>query len=51
MNTRTARFFLLGLIRRLPDPIRLMRTQFLEEPVESGARIRKVMADLVERIA
>jgi len=51
MNTRTARFFLLGLIRRLPDPIRLMRTQILEEPVESGARIRKVMADLVARIA
>jgi len=51
MNTRTARFFLLGLIRRLPDPIRLMREQLLEEPVENVARIRKVMADLVARIA
>lgn len=51
MDKRTARFFLLGLIRRLPDPPRLMRTQILEEPVGSGARIRKVMAELVARIA
>ena len=51
MNTRTARFFLLGLTRRLPDPLRMMRTQLLEEPVETGARIRKVMSELVTRIA
>lgn len=50
MNTRTARFFLLGLLRRLPDPLPLMRTQLLDEPVKSGAQIREVMADLVARI-
>lgn len=51
MNTRTARYFLLGLMRRLPDPVESMQSHLHEEPVECTEAIRKVMADLVASIA
>lgn len=50
-NTRTARFFLLGLIRRLPDDVATTRKGLLDDPAKTIGTIRKVMADLVARIA
>lgn len=47
MNTRSAEFFLLGLMRRLPEDVASMRQQLQENPVRSVASIREVMAKLI----
>ena len=47
MNARSAQFFLLGLMRRLPEDVASMRQQLQENPVRSAASIREVMAKLI----
>lgn len=51
MNTRTARFFLLGLMRCLSEDVATSRKALLENPVERTESIRRVMTDLIARIA
>ena len=51
MNARSAKFFLLGLMRRLPEDVALMRQQLHENPVRSAASIREVMAKLIASLA
>jgi len=51
MNSRSARYFLLGLMRRLPDDVISMRFKLLDDPAESAASIRRIMADLIKGIS
>jgi len=51
MNARSAQFFLLGLMRRLPEDVASMRQQLQENPVRSAASIREVMAKLIAGLA
>ena len=47
MNARSAQYFLLLLMRHLPEDVASMRQQLQENPVRSAASIREVMAKLI----